>query len=118
MRYRPKSVVALHIALGGLPGKMRVEVDRGIEVSATTVGELRKFTLWPENLMIAIPSGVDPEGTVKVSTASRSPARTVTAPTSSSFRRRPRDPGNLNPAKRNGRDWILPKENAERHHTI
>ena len=61
MRYRPKSVVALHIALGGLPGKMRVEVDRGIEVSATTVGELRKLTLWPENLVIAIPTGGDPE---------------------------------------------------------
>jgi hypothetical protein len=30
MRYKPKSVAALHIALGGLPGKMRVEVDREI----------------------------------------------------------------------------------------
>ena len=25
MRYRPKSIAALHIALGGLPEKMRVE---------------------------------------------------------------------------------------------
>ena len=70
MRYRPKSIDALHIALGGLPGKMRVEVDRVIEVSATTVGELRKLTLWPENLVIAIPTGVDPAGVVKVSKAS------------------------------------------------
>jgi hypothetical protein len=27
MRYKPKSIAALHIALGGLPVKMRVEVD-------------------------------------------------------------------------------------------
>ena len=55
MRYKPKSVAALHIALGGLPDKMRVEVDRGIRVSAKTVGELRKVTAWPENLVIITP---------------------------------------------------------------
>ena len=27
MRYKPRSVAALHIALGGLPGKMPVEVE-------------------------------------------------------------------------------------------
>jgi hypothetical protein len=27
MRYKPKSVPALHIALGGLPEKMRVEAE-------------------------------------------------------------------------------------------
>jgi hypothetical protein len=37
MRYKPKSVPALHIALGGLPGKMRVEADPDIGVSAMTV---------------------------------------------------------------------------------
>jgi hypothetical protein len=55
MRYKLKSIPALHIALGGLPGKMRVEADPGIGVSATTVGELRKVTAWPENLVIATP---------------------------------------------------------------
>jgi hypothetical protein len=44
MRYKPKSIAALHIALGGLPDKMRVEVDRSIGVSARTIGELRKVT--------------------------------------------------------------------------
>ena len=34
MRYKPKSIAALHIALGGLPVKMRVEVDLDIGVSA------------------------------------------------------------------------------------
>ena len=71
MRYRPKSVVALHIALGGLSGKMRVEVDRGIGVSARTAGELKKLTEWPENLTIAIPTGGDREGVVKISKATK-----------------------------------------------
>jgi hypothetical protein len=70
MRYKPKSIPALHIALGGLPGKMRVEADPGIGVSATTVGELRKVTAWPENLVIATPQEHHPEGVVKISKAS------------------------------------------------
>jgi len=70
MRYKPKSVAALHIALGGLPDKMRVEVDRGIRVSAKTVGELRKVTAWPENLVIITPQERRPKSTVKVSKAS------------------------------------------------
>src|SRR5439155_2025107 len=70
MRYKPKSVAALHIALGGLPDKMRVEVDRGIRVSAKTVGELRKVTAWPDNLVIIPPQERRPESTAKVSKAS------------------------------------------------
>jgi hypothetical protein len=67
MRYRPKSVDALHIALGGLPNKMRVEVDRDIGVSAKTVGELRKVTTWPENLVITTPQERHPESSIKIS---------------------------------------------------
>jgi hypothetical protein len=69
MRYKPKSPAALHIALGGLPDKMRVEVDRSIGVSAKTVGELRKVTAWPENLVVTTPQA-SPEGVVTVSKAS------------------------------------------------
>ena len=70
MKYRPKSIAALQIALGGLPDKMRVEVDRGIGVSAKTVGELRKVKEWPENLVITTPQERHPESAVKVSKAS------------------------------------------------
>jgi hypothetical protein len=49
MRYKPKSSAALHIALGGLPAQMPVKVDADIEVTAKTVGELRKVTAWPDN---------------------------------------------------------------------
>jgi hypothetical protein len=70
MRYKPKSIAALHIALGGLPDKMRVEVDPDIGVSAKTVGKLRKVTAWPENLVITTPQERHPESAVKVSRAS------------------------------------------------
>jgi hypothetical protein len=70
MRYRPKSIGALHIALGGLPDKMRVETDADIGVSAKSVGELRRLAAWPENLAVTTPQDLDPENAVKVSKAS------------------------------------------------
>jgi hypothetical protein len=69
-RYKCKSIAALQIALGGLPDKMRVEVDPNIRVSAKTVGELRKITAWTENLAITTPQEPHAESAVKVSKAS------------------------------------------------
>ena len=70
MRCKPKSIPALHVALGGLPGKMRVEADPDLGVSATTVGELRKVTVWPENLVITTPQERYAGSTVKISKVS------------------------------------------------
>jgi hypothetical protein len=70
MRYKPKGIAALHLALGGLPGTMRVEADPDSGVSANTVGELRKATAWPENAVITVPQERHPESVVKVSKAS------------------------------------------------
>lgn len=70
MRYKPKSIAALHIALGGLPDKMRVEADPDIGVSAKTVGELRKVAAWPENRVITTPQERDPQSAVRISKAS------------------------------------------------
>jgi len=70
MRYRPKSIAALNIALGGLPAQMRVEVESGIEIRAKTVGDLRKLTVWPENLAITTPQDRYPGSVVKVSKVS------------------------------------------------
>jgi len=70
MHYKPKSIGALHIALGGLPGHMRMEVESGIAVSAKTVDELRKPTSWPENLVVTTPQEHNPESVVRVSKAS------------------------------------------------
>jgi hypothetical protein len=55
MRYKAKSIAALQMALGSLPDKMRVEVAPDIGVSAKTVGELRKVTVWPGSAPHATP---------------------------------------------------------------
>ena len=70
MRYKAKSIAALQLALGSLPDKMRVEVDQDIRISAKTVGELRKVTEWPENLVITTPQERYPESAVKISKVS------------------------------------------------
>jgi hypothetical protein len=70
MRYKPKSIAALQVALGGLPDAMHVEADRGIGVSAKTVGELRKVASWPDNLVITTPQARYPESAIKVSKTS------------------------------------------------
>ena len=69
MRYKPKSIGALQLALGGLPDQMRVEVEPGIEISAKTVGELRQVTTWPDNLAISTPQERYPESAVRVGKA-------------------------------------------------
>lgn len=70
MLYKPKNVSALHIALAGLPDKMRVEADAGVALSAKTVGELRKALDWPENCVVATPQARDTGHAVHVSRAS------------------------------------------------
>jgi hypothetical protein len=42
MRYKPKSIAALQLAFGGLPERMRVEVDSDIELRAKTVANFEK----------------------------------------------------------------------------
>jgi hypothetical protein len=49
---------------------MRVAVDRDIGVTAKTVGELRKVTAWPENLVITTPQERFPESAVKITKVS------------------------------------------------
>ena len=70
MRYKPRSIAALQVALGGLPATMQVEADQDVGVSAKTVGELRKVEAWPENLVITSPQERYPESAITVSKAS------------------------------------------------
>jgi hypothetical protein len=70
MRYKPKSIAGLQVALGGLPAAMHVEAERGVGVSAKTVGELRRVAAWPDNLVITTPQERYPESAIKVSKAS------------------------------------------------
>ena len=66
MHYKAKSIGAVHIALGGLAGHMRIEAEPGVAVSAKTVGELRKVRSWPEDLVITTPQEHYAESVVKV----------------------------------------------------
>jgi hypothetical protein len=70
MRYKPRSLTALQVALGGLPDAMHVEADKGLGVSAKTVGELRNIPEWPENLVITTPQDRYPGSAIKVTKAS------------------------------------------------
>jgi hypothetical protein len=79
MRYKPRSVAALQVALGGLPDTMHVEADQDVGVSAKTVGELLNMTTWPENLVVTTPQEADPGTSIKVSKAS-GPKRTTPKP--------------------------------------
>ena len=69
MRYKPKSVSALQVALGGLPAAMHVEADKDVGVSAKTVGGLRKVTDWPENLVISTPQERNSQSAIRISKA-------------------------------------------------
>lgn len=69
MQYKVKSVAALQTLLGGWPDRTRVETDRGIALSAKTVGELRKLRDWPANLAIMMPPESGPGSAIKVSKA-------------------------------------------------
>jgi hypothetical protein len=67
------------MALGSLPDKMRVEVDPDVEVSAKTVGALRKVTALSENLAVTTPQEWHADSAVRVSkvnTATRTAPKT------------------------------------------
>jgi len=69
MRFKPKSIAALDIALAGLPNQTPVEVDPDVGLSAKTVGELRELAEWPVNLAVNIPQDRHPDMAVHVSRA-------------------------------------------------
>jgi hypothetical protein len=79
MRYKPKSITALQVAIGGLPDAMHVEADRDVGVSARTVGELRRVSTWPDNLVITTPQERFPGSAIRVSKASHA-TRTTPKP--------------------------------------
>ena len=70
MRYKAKSIAALQLALSSLPDKMPVNVEADIGVSAKTVGDLRKLTIWPDNLAVTTPQERHADSAVRVSKVS------------------------------------------------
>ncbi len=66
MLYKPKNVAALQIALGSLPGKMRVEIEPEVPLAAKSVDELRRMQAWPENLSLTVPQALSSDSAVRV----------------------------------------------------
>ena len=54
MRYRLRSVDELRACLCRIPDGIRVEVDRGLAMSAETVADLRSLSTLPPGLVLVI----------------------------------------------------------------
>jgi len=52
MRYRLQSLDHLRACLGRIPDDVRVEVERGVAVSAETVADLRSLSALPPGLVL------------------------------------------------------------------
>jgi hypothetical protein len=66
-RFVPKDKDELLIALIGQPDDRRIEADADIEISASTVEELRSLSSWPGGLVVETSALDLPEITVKIS---------------------------------------------------
>ena len=60
MRYKLQSSDQLRACLGRVPDDIRVEVERGLAVSAETVADLRLLSDLPPSLILVINSELDP----------------------------------------------------------
>jgi hypothetical protein len=54
MRYRLQSLDHLRACLGRIPDDVRVEVERGVAVSAETVADLRSLSALPPRLVLVL----------------------------------------------------------------
>jgi hypothetical protein len=60
MRYRLQSSDQLRACLGRVPDDIRVEVERGLTVTAETVADLRSLSDLPPGLILVIHDDPDP----------------------------------------------------------
>jgi hypothetical protein len=60
MRYKLQSSDQLWACLGRVPDDIRVEVERGLAVTAETVADLRSLSDLPPGLILVINSELDP----------------------------------------------------------
>jgi hypothetical protein len=56
----------LCVALAGFPASLPIHVGEGIQLAATTVGELRAIKAMPCNLEILIPYRLAPDSVIAV----------------------------------------------------
>jgi hypothetical protein len=60
MRYKLQSVDQLRACLGRVSGDIRVEVERGLAVTAESVADLRSLSDLPPGLILVIHDDPDP----------------------------------------------------------
>jgi len=60
MRYKLQSSDQLRACLGRVPDDIRIEVERGLAVTAETVADLRSLSDLPPGLILVINSELDP----------------------------------------------------------
>ena len=60
MRYKLQSSDQLRACLGRVPDDIKVEVERGLAVTAETVADLRSLSDLPPGLILVINSELDP----------------------------------------------------------
>ena len=73
MRYAANTIEEMRKLLLGYRDNMRVEVETGIAVTASTVADLRALPTWPDGLVLNIHVDLDPRlSVVRVERASRS----------------------------------------------
>jgi hypothetical protein len=60
MRYKLQNSDQLRACLGRVPDDIRVEVERGLAVTAETVADLRSLCDLPPGLILVINSELDP----------------------------------------------------------
>ena len=61
MRYKLQSSDQLRACLGRVPDDIRVEVERGLTVTAETVADLRSLSDLPPGLILVIHDDPDPQ---------------------------------------------------------
>ena len=66
MRFVPRSMTDLQLALDRLPDDMPVEIGPSVGVIAINVADLRKVELLPEDIVVGIPAQRLPTSAVKV----------------------------------------------------
>ena len=60
MRYAANTIEEMQKLLLGYRDNMRVEVEPGVAVTASTVADLRALPVWPEGLVLNIHVDLDP----------------------------------------------------------
>ena len=64
MRYAANTIEEMQKLLLGYRDNMRVEVEPGVAVTASTVADLRALPTWPDGLALSIHIDLDPRFSV------------------------------------------------------